>query len=116
MIKFKFEGKDAELDDKTNLLYLDGKIIDPVFVGQEFVAKVNKAIRDTMPKTRKLNIGCGHRPKNDFINLDYDHLVYPDIVRDINEGLPFDSDSIDEIYCSHVIEHIKDIFFFMYEM
>ena len=37
----------------------------------------------------KLNIGCGKNKLKGFINLDISPNVAPDIVRDIERGLPF---------------------------
>lgn len=64
---------------------------------------------------RKLNIGCGPDKKDGYINIDYDSTFNPDIVRDIEKGLPFDDNSVDEIFCSHVLEHVKDLIFVMNE-
>lgn len=56
---------------------------------------------------RKLHIGCGKRcfPGKDWIHIDggdYDHL---DIKTDDLFILPFEIDSVDLIYCSHVLEY-----------
>ncbi len=66
-------------------------------------------------KSRKLNIGCGRDYKFGYINIDIDPSVKPDIVRDIEKGLPFDDNSVDEIYCSHTLEHIHDLLFVLRE-
>ena len=68
---------------------------------------------------RLLNLGCGnrHRPQSEgWINVDIDQTCNPDIVRNMDKGLPFNTSSVDEVYCSHTIEHVKDIFYFMYEI
>jgi len=68
---------------------------------------------------RLLNLGCGNRklPKEEgWINIDKDKTCEPDIIRDLDKGLPFDSNTIDGLYASHVIEHVEDVFFFMYEI
>jgi len=55
---------------------------------------------------RKLNLGCGKDIKPDWINIDI--LDYgQEIVRDITRGLPFDADSVDEIYSCHFFEHLN---------
>lgn len=63
----------------------------------------------------KLNVGCGKEYLVDYINLDIDKHCNPDIVRDIEKGLPFDNDKFDEIYCCHVLEHLHDLIFVMNE-
>jgi len=69
--------------------------------------------------SRLLNLGSGNRPgktEDGWINLDIDKGCNPDIVRDLNTCLPFDDNSVDQVRASHVIEHINDVFYFMYEI
>jgi len=66
-------------------------------------------------KKRKINIGAGGEKLPGFISIDIDPLVKPDIVRDIEKGLPFDDNSVDEIKCSHTLEHIHDLLFVLRE-
>jgi len=68
---------------------------------------------------RLLNLGSGNRPGNKklgWINIDVDPSHNPDIVRDLDKCLPFDDNSIDQVRASHVIEHVEDVFHFMYEI
>jgi len=70
---------------------------------------------------RALNLGSGDRKREstkdtEWINIDKSDECNPDIVRDIEKGLPFDSDSVDGVYASHIIEHLNDPFFFMREV
>lgn len=66
-------------------------------------------------KKRKINIGAGGEKLLGFISIDIDPLAKPDIVRDIEKGLPFDDNSVDEIKCSHTLEHIHDLLFVLME-
>jgi len=56
----------------------------------------------------KLNVGCGTDHRENYIGIDrakFDEHV--DIIMDIEkELLPFDNNSVDEIYCAHVLEHL----------
>ena len=65
---------------------------------------------------KRVNLGCGNRKIVDFINVDIDPECKPDIIADLNKKFPFKDNSIDFVYCSHVIEHIDDIFQFMFEI
>jgi len=68
---------------------------------------------------RFLNLGSGNRPGDrnmGWINVDIDEGCNPDVIRDLDKGLPFDSNSVDYVRASHIIEHIDDVFFFMYEI
>lgn len=58
------------------------------------------------PKAKRLNLGCGLRRKEGWINLDSSQLVGADIIRDVTTGLPFDDHSIDEIEGLDFLEHL----------
>jgi len=63
----------------------------------------------------KLNV-CGNEVREGgkdspllegFINIDARPLPKVDLVWDITNGLPFENESIEEIRCSHTLEHFK---------
>ena len=57
----------------------------------------------------KLNIGSGFKRFDGFLNVDDDFGVYPDFViclDDVNIKLPFEDNSVDEVYAHHILEHI----------
>jgi len=64
----------------------------------------------------KLNVGCGNYKFEDFINLDLSSEFSPDILSNIEKGLPFKDNSFNEIFASHVIEHLSDTIFTMNEI
>jgi ubiquinone/menaquinone biosynthesis C-methylase UbiE len=39
--------------------------------------------------------------------LDNDPIVKPDILADLQEGIPLEDNSVDEIRCHHILEHIE---------
>jgi len=53
----------------------------------------------------KLNLGCGTLKFNDFVNIDHRKEVNPDKVEDVFTLPSFQSNSVDEIVASHVLEH-----------
>jgi predicted SAM-dependent methyltransferase len=52
----------------------------------------------------KLNLGCGHIPLQDYLNVDRRELPGVDIVAEVDE-LPFECGEIDEIFSAHLLEH-----------
>lgn len=61
-------------------------------------------------KKNKLNLACGKDIKEDYINLDWSKFDGVDVVHDVNKfPWPFKSDTFEEIYCSHILEHVDDM-------
>lgn len=56
----------------------------------------------------KLNLGCGHKHLNGYLNLDNDILAKPDYVVDLeNAKFTFlEDNSVTEVVASHILEHI----------
>jgi len=52
----------------------------------------------------KIDIGCGNHKKEGFIGLDIDKNSQADIIGSALD-LPLKDDSVDQIYCSHLVEH-----------
>ena len=66
---------------------------------------------------RKLDLGCGNDKAEGCIGIDKYRYSCVDVVRDIDiHGLPFDSDSIDEVRAFHFLEHCRDLIFVMNEI
>jgi predicted SAM-dependent methyltransferase len=60
-----------------------------------------------MVKGMKLNIGCGNHIIPGYINIDVRKLPGVDMVYKVTEDpLPFEDNSIEHIYLSHIIEHL----------
>ncbi|MBE3142852.1 MAG: methyltransferase domain-containing protein [Planctomycetes bacterium] len=56
-----------------------------------------------------IDLGCGHSKTRGIWGLDILVGVHPDIVSDLELGLPFKDNSVDCIYANHVLEHVKDL-------
>ena len=72
-----------------------------------------------LPKAevKKLDIGCKTLKKAGFIGLDILDFGQ-EIVWDLREGIPVPDGTVQEIYCSHLLEHLepKDIQPFFIEL
>jgi predicted SAM-dependent methyltransferase len=64
-----------------------------------------------------LNLGCGNNYHSDWINLDIHSEDKKVIVHNLRNGIPFETNSIDVIYHSHILEHfpIKEATVFIAE-
>ena len=52
-----------------------------------------------------LNLGCGDKYCDYFVNIDANPLRKPDLWLDLRNGLPFADQSVDSIYTAHILEH-----------
>lgn len=59
---------------------------------------------DNRDKEIRLEIGCGKKPREGFLTCDIRNLPGVDFVCSADK-LPFDSETVDEIYSRHVVEH-----------
>ena len=65
----------------------------------------------------KIELGCGtNRKIKDAITVDLVDNDSVDIVANINEGLPFEDNTIDEIYSYHFLEHIDNLEYVLKEI
>ena len=65
---------------------------------------------------RKVNLGCAYTKIDGFINVDFNPQCKPDIVHNLMKGLPFDSNSVDEVRADDFIEHMPDFVSMMNEI
>jgi predicted SAM-dependent methyltransferase len=54
----------------------------------------------------KLNVGCGRRFHQDWVNIDLRSHSKQVIECDVTQGLPFSADTFEAVYHSHVLEHL----------
>ena len=55
----------------------------------------------------KLNLGCGYDRKAEYVNVDQIKTPASDILADLHH-LPFKKNAFNEVYLSHVLEHILE--------
>ena len=54
----------------------------------------------------RLNLGCGHVPREGYVNVDMRDLPGVDVVAPVDK-LPVEVGSVAEIYSSHLLEHFE---------
>lgn len=75
------------------------------------IQKIRLGIRTPPPGFNpplKLDLGCGGAKKKGFIGIDAILGPGVDIKHNIEEGIPFPDNSVDEIYTSHFLEHVQN--------
>jgi len=92
----------------TTLCY-SRKKLEPKRIAEEKAKKFLKL------KPLKLNLGCGPNKLVGFVNIDKQKEVNPDLVWNVEEGLPFPDNSVDLIYSNHFLEHIDNFIGLMRE-
>lgn len=55
---------------------------------------------------KRLNLGCGHIPLDQYINVDTRELPGVDLIANVT-SLPYNNASVDEIYAAHLVEHFS---------
>lgn len=55
---------------------------------------------------RKLDLGCGKNKKDGFLGVDSRQFEGVDLVCDLRGKWPWDDESVDEVNCSHFLEHL----------
>ena len=64
----------------------------------------------------KVVFGCGSKPLNGWMNTDLEPINKHIKKIDCNKPLPFKDNSVNEILCEHLIEHLDNPEFFMQEI
>ena len=65
----------------------------------------------------KLNLGCGNKQYEGYVNVDKVALPGVQFVHDLEKTpLPFDTNSVSEIRCEHILEHIVNYMPLLEEM
>jgi predicted SAM-dependent methyltransferase len=65
----------------------------------------NEKPKKTKLNSTLLNLGCGNKYHPDWINVDFHSTGKGVIAHNLTEGLPFEDNSFDVVYHSHLLEH-----------
>lgn len=65
---------------------------------------------------RKVDLGCGSAKPEGFIGIDRMAMPGVDLIGDLDDTLPLETNSVDLLYASHSLEHARDIMHTMREI
>jgi len=57
-------------------------------------------------KSSKLDLGCGKSKREGYFGVDEKAFDGVDLVHDLSTDWPWTNDSIEEVHCSHFVEHL----------
>jgi len=63
---------------------------------------------------KKLNLGCATDYLEGFVNIDMNKNIKADVYCNFEESLPFEDNTFDYVYASHILEHISYNNFFKF--
>lgn len=75
---------------------MDRSEVEPRIIAQDRLARFGDDVR--------LNLGCGHIPLEDFLNVDRRELDGVDVVADVHR-VPFPAGTVARIHSAHLLEH-----------
>lgn len=71
------------------------------------IQEIEKTIPEiVLDEAIRLNLGCGYRKLEGYVNIDNRQEIEPDLLCDILDGLPYEDNSIDKVRAFDFLEHI----------
>jgi Methyltransferase domain len=59
-----------------------------------------------VPSPIRLDLGCGKNKREGFIGVDSRDFGQ-DVIHDLTQAWPWNEDAVDEVHCSHFVEHLN---------
>jgi predicted SAM-dependent methyltransferase len=85
--------------------------LGPVAGEEERMAKIRfpaeRNLETAFSPPIRLELGCGRYKKEGFIGIDLVETPVVDVLCDLNEGIPFGENTVDEVLASHFLQHLN---------
>jgi predicted SAM-dependent methyltransferase len=100
VLQRKYQGVSLEARELTGrtVATAEPRIVDP----QAYARRLAE-----MGSTIRVNVGCGEKPIEGYVNVDVRALPGVDVLADANR-LPFEPGTLDEVASSHLVEHFRE--------
>lgn len=69
---------------------------------------LSQAVAAITPPPLRIDLGCGANKKEGFLGVDSYQFPGVDLVHDVTKPWPWEDDSVDEVYCAHLLEHLTN--------
>ena len=70
------------------------------------MAKAQRKLQVVQTQSLKLDLGCGPRKREGFTGVDAMTFEGVDVVADLRKPWAWDDGSVEEVHCSHFLEHL----------
>lgn len=102
LLQKKMEMLALDLREHTPARRDAPELPEPRIVDEERYRRKLAAMRGGV----RLNLGCGEKALDDYVNVDFRDAPHVDVVADVRR-LPFADGSVAEIVSSHLVEHFR---------
>ena len=69
-------------------------------------SSARRRLRSALPAHAKVQLGCGERRLNGWVNVDINRTVHPDVRIDLRGGFPAPAGTVARIFSEHLLEHL----------
>jgi predicted SAM-dependent methyltransferase len=100
VLQRKYQGVSLEARELTDRAATvpEPRIVDPEAYARRLAE---------MGSTIRVNVGCGEKPIDGYVNVDLRALPGVDVIADAHR-LPFDPGTLDEVASEHLVEHFRE--------
>ena len=116
--QYDFEKRHQNLEEWIRLVHADARDValsvreqrefpSQPLKSDDFIVPAQRVDPADLPEDLRINVGCGHRPMDGYVNIDIRDIPEANFVADA-QSLPFEPGSVIELASSHLVEHYRE--------